>query len=64
MIPALVGSLLAVYSAGKAVDNWRYWDDYRKNTGYSPRYPFQSKSMDWMRSSGYTGISFNSMKKM
>lgn len=22
-----------------AVDSKRYWDDYRKNTGFSPRYP-------------------------
>lgn len=33
-------TLAAVYSAGKLVDTGRYWYDYYKKTGYTPRYPF------------------------
>lgn len=52
VLPALAASLAAIYGVGKSVDSIRYWQDYRKNTGYSPRYPFKSGSMDWMKYSG------------
>lgn len=30
------------YQKGMMAENQRYWDDYKKNTGYSPRYPYRS----------------------
>lgn len=42
MLPLLVGSVGALYSAGKAYDTWKYYNEYRKNTGFSPRYKFRS----------------------
>lgn len=35
-------SLGAIYSAGRLYDNFRYWSDYRKNTGKSPKYPIRA----------------------
>lgn len=46
--------LSAFYNVGKSIDNWRYWSDYYKNTGYFPRYPFRSGAMDWARDFGRT----------
>lgn len=55
---ALAGSLGGVYSVGRMYDNLRYWNAYRRNTGFSPRYPFRSGSMDWMRYGMSAGMSF------
>lgn len=53
LIAAGVG-LNALYGVGQAVDSYRYWSDYYKNTGYFPRYPFRSGGMDWMADFGHT----------
>lgn len=34
---------------GTALENERYWKDYKKNTGFTPRYPF--------RAYGHSGVS-------
>lgn len=54
MIPFLVaGSAAAtiggMYNVGQAYDSWRYWEDYRRNTHRSPRYPFRSGSVDYLK---------------
>lgn len=53
MIPAVVGAvglgLGAVSSVGQLMDNRRYWDDYRKNTGISNRYYWKSGAGDWVK---------------
>lgn len=35
-----------MYNVGKAIENQRYWDTYRKNTHRSPRYPYRSGLYD------------------
>lgn len=45
---ALAGSLGGMYAVGKTYDNVRYWNAYYRNTGFRPKYPFRSGSMDWM----------------
>lgn len=45
VIPALVAGAALVgglYEVGKAYENRRYWDSYRRNTGRSPRWYFRS----------------------
>lgn len=64
MLPHLVGTLGAIYSAGKAVDNFRYWRDYEKNTGYRPKYPFRSGSMDYVGYSIGSGVSYRKLKRL
>lgn len=54
----LGASLNAVYSVGKAVDSYRYWSDYYRNTGVFPRYPFRAGVFDSM---AYGGRVFNSL---
>lgn len=53
MLPALLfgaGALMGgIYNAGQAYDNYRYWQDYYRNTGYRPRYPFRSGRYDYLR---------------
>lgn len=49
-LPLLAGGLIAAYHVGKAYDNYCFWSDYYRNTGYRPRYPFRSGSYDWMSS--------------
>lgn len=61
MLPALVASMAAVYGVGKSIDSLRYWSDYRKNTGYSPRYPFRSGSLDWMGYSAGAGMAYGNI---
>lgn len=41
MLPALVAGIGLVYYTGKSVDSMRYWNDYYKNTGHRPKYPFR-----------------------
>lgn len=54
MLPLLaVGyGLSAIYSAGKALDNYRYWNDYYRNTGHRPRYPWHAGAYDWVSYAG------------
>lgn len=59
MLPALAVGLSALYSAGRAYDNYRYWNDYYKNTGYRPKYPFRSGSMDWMGYASDTMLTYH-----
>lgn len=53
MIPAVIGAVglgLGTYhSVGQLIDNRKYWDDYRKNTGVSNRYYWKSGAGDWAR---------------
>lgn len=55
MLPLLVAGagLSALYSAGQALDNHRYWSDYYRNTGFRPRYPWRAGQYDWVRDAGY-----------
>lgn len=57
LVPALFtagAGLNALYGVGNAVDSYRYWTDYYKNTGYFPRYPFRSGAVDWAADLGHT----------
>lgn len=58
MLPALAFGLGAIYSVGRAYDNARFWSDYKKNTGYSPRYPFRSGVYDWMGYGARAGMNY------
>lgn len=31
----------AVYNVGSAYENRKFWNDYKKRTGFSPRYPYR-----------------------
>lgn len=55
MLPLLVAgaSLASVYSAGKALDSNRYWNDYYRNTGHKPKYPWRAGVYDWVGDLGY-----------
>lgn len=56
LVPALVaggGVLNGIYAIGQAVDSYRYWNDYYKNTGFKPRYPFRAGRYDWLADSGH-----------
>lgn len=64
MLPALVGSIGAIYTVGKAYNNIRYWNDYRRNTGKSPKYPFRAGAYDWMGYAGGTGYAFSRLKRL
>lgn len=47
------GALNALYSVGQAVDSYHYWNDYYRNTGYSPRYPFRAGKYDYLADIGH-----------
>lgn len=47
------GGLNAVYGVGQAMDSYRYWNDYYKNTGYRPRYPWRAGQYDYMADIGH-----------
>ena len=53
MIPAVIGAvglgLGAYHSVGQLMDNRRYWNDYKKNTGVSNRYYWKSGAGDWAK---------------
>lgn len=67
VIPALVGigaTLSGMYSVGKAVDNYRFWNDYYKRTGFKPKYPWRSGYYDsgsWLAGANY---SFSKLKRL
>ena len=43
----MIGRALALmYGVGRLAEGAKYWSDYRKNTGYTPRYPLRSMSRD------------------
>lgn len=50
MLPLLAAgvglSIGGLYSVGKAYDNFRFWEDYRRNTHRSPKYPWRSGYYD------------------
>ena len=47
-------ALYGLYGAGRALETWKYWADYQKNTGVKPRYPVRAGLYDWMPSAGGT----------
>lgn len=59
MLPLLplafgLGSVLnGVYSVGQAVDSYHYWNDYYRNTGYKPRYPWRAGQYDYLSDVGH-----------
>lgn len=64
-----VGSAMSgVYNVGKAVENRRYWSEYRRNTHFTPRYPWRSGYYDYLGSSGGSlrnfGFSYGYLKKL
>lgn len=62
-LPLLAGGLSALYSAGKAYDNYRYWNDYYLSTGYRPRYGFRAGRYDWMSNNIATIYAINKVFK-
>lgn len=59
VLPALAVGLIAsgtfasgVYHVGKAVEQRKYWNDYRNRTGYTPRYPFRRGYYDYLGATG------------
>lgn len=64
MLPLLVGSLSAAYAVGRMSDNVRYWSDYKRNTGYSPRYPWRAGANDWMKYAANAGFSYGALKNL
>lgn len=43
----MIGRALALmYGLGRLSDGAKFWSDYRKNTGFTPRYPLRSMSRD------------------
>lgn len=57
LLPLFAGvgfGLSTIYNTGKALDNRRYWNDYYRNTGYRPRYPYRAGVYDWMKDFGKT----------
>lgn len=56
VVPAIIAGvglgISSAYSIGKAYDNARYWDEYRKRTGVSVKYPFRSGSYDYLSYAG------------
>lgn len=60
LLPVAFGlgtALNTIYGVGQAVDSYRYWNDYYKNTGYKPRYPFRAGQFDWMSDLGHSAYS-------
>lgn len=56
IVPALFGvgaTLNGIYSVGQAYDSYRYWNDYYKNTGYKPRYPWRAGQYDYLSDIGH-----------
>lgn len=67
VVPLLAGASFAissVYSAGRALDNYRYWDAYYRSTGHRPKYPFRSGSMDWMNGAPMIVGGFGRMRNL
>lgn len=50
-VPALGARafLMSTYNVGRAMDDWNYWHDYYRNTGYRARYRFRSGSYDYLK---------------
>lgn len=66
-LPLLMAGSLAlgsIYTGGKAFDNFRYWSDYRGNTGFSPNYPFKSGEFDYLRNASALGFSYSGLKNL
>lgn len=56
LVPALFGAgatLNGIYSVGQAFDSYRYWNDYYKNTGYRPKYPWRAGKYDYLADIGH-----------
>lgn len=62
-LPILAAGLSTVYQAGKAYDNYWYWRDYYRNTGYRPRYSFRVGQYDWMSNNIASIYAINRMVK-
>lgn len=56
-VPFLATGLAGLYSVGSGLESWKYWRDYQKNTGYSPRYPYRSGQYDYVRAFAGYGMS-------
>lgn len=66
-LPLLMAGSVAlgsIYTGGKAFDNFRYWSDYRGNTGFSPKYPFKSGEFDYLRNTSALGFSYSGLKNL
>lgn len=52
VFPLLAGMLAgssamgALYGSGKAIDNYRFWSDYHRNTGVNVKYPWRAGAYD------------------
>lgn len=46
---ALSSMLSTTYRIGRAMDDWNYWNDYYRNTGYLARYKYRSGSYDYLK---------------
>lgn len=56
-------ALGSLYSAGQAYDSVRYWNEYRKRTGVSPKYSFRAGAYDYMKYASKTMMSPYAMYK-
>lgn len=67
VLPLLMAGATAlgsIYSVGKAYDSVRYWNDYRRNTGFSPKYGFRSGEFDYLRNTASVGFSYGALKNL
>lgn len=64
VLPQLALGLGAVYSAGRLYDNIRFWNEYHKNTGHYPKYPFRSGAFDWMGYASDAGFNYHLLKRL
>lgn len=58
----LSSAIGGIYEIGRIRENQKYWEEYRKNTGVSPRYPYRAgfSNLGYLRNAvGYTGYGFS-----
>lgn len=61
VLPLLAAGIGVAYGGARAITNWAYWNDYKKRTGYYPKYGFLRGPGATV---GYGLSSFSSLKKM
>lgn len=64
VLPLIGAGISTLYGFGKLYENAKFWDDYRRNTGYSPRYPFRAGVYDYSGSLAWGVGSFGKLKRL
>lgn len=58
VVPAVLAgagfALGSVYTVGKALDSRKYWSDYARHTGVTPRYPWRAGANDYLSYASHT----------